>query len=117
MAEASRWNTRLVGFDLQYLAALVNLMPDWMLYLFVALFGLFVLLLLNGVRIWWPRVRPRRPKLHWGWAADCELTSSAVFNESMITFRNVRDFHWRTNQPVQAGGGGELGEVADLIGG
>ena len=73
-------------------------MADWILYLVLGLGGFIGLLILNGVRIWWTRVRPRQPKLHADWAADCELTTSAVFNDSMITFRNVRDFHWRTTR-------------------
>ena len=71
-------------------------MADWILYVFLGLGAVIGLLILNGFRIWWTRVRPRQPKLHADWAADCELTTSAVFNDSMITFRNVRDFHWRT---------------------
>ena len=73
-------------------------MADWMVYLLLGLGGLVALLLLNGFRIWWTRVRPRQPKLHADWAADCEHITSAVFNDSIITFRNVRDFHWRTTR-------------------
>ena len=48
-------------------------MADWMLYLFFGLGGFVGLLILNGVRIWWTLVRPRQPKLHADWAADCNL--------------------------------------------
>ena len=73
-------------------------MSDWLMYLLIGIGAIVGLLLLNGVWIWWTRVRPRQPTLHADWASDCELTSSAVFNDSMITFRNVRDFHWRTTK-------------------
>ena len=80
------------------MATMVSSVPDWMYYIILGLAGFVLFLLLNGFRIWWTRVRPRQPKLHADWASDCRLTSSAVFNDSKITFKNVRNFHWRTTK-------------------
>ena len=96
--ESIQMDTRLVGFDLQHLAALVNLMAEWMLYVLLALFGFIVSLVAQWCSHLVDAYTAAQPKLHADWAADCELTSSAVFNDSMITFRNVRDFHWRTTR-------------------
>ena len=87
-----------MGYNLQHLAKVVIELPTWLTYVLLSIAGLFILLLLNGAWIWWTRVRPRQPKLNANWASDCELTSSAIFNDSQITFRNVRDFHWRTTK-------------------
>ena len=80
------------------MATMVNDLPTWIIYVLSLLGVIIALLFLNGIWIWYTRIRPRQPKLHANWASDCEFTPSAVFNDSHITFRNVRDFHWRTTK-------------------
>ena len=80
------------------MATMVKDLSTWIMYVLSLLGVVIALLFLNGLWIWYTRIRPRQPKLHANWASDCEFTPSAVFNDSRITFRNVRDFHWRTTK-------------------
>ena len=57
-------------------------------------FGLLILSLL----IWLLRVRPRQPQLDAEWNSDCEMITTAAFDGSKITFKNVRNFFWRTTR-------------------
>ena len=61
----------------------------------IALAGLFFLRL---AYVWWTRIRPLRPKLDLIWAADCEHLTTAQVDGNDITFKMVRDFHWRTTR-------------------
>ena len=48
--------------------------------------------------VWFIRVRPRQPQLEAVWNSDCELITTADIDDTKITFRNVRDFFWRTTK-------------------
>ena len=48
--------------------------------------------------IWFIRVRPRKPQTDAQWNSDCEFVTSTTIEGSKITFRNVRDFFWRTTR-------------------
>jgi len=48
--------------------------------------------------IWFIRVRPRKPQLDAKWNSDCEFLTTTATEGSKITFRNVRDFFWRTTR-------------------
>lgn len=48
--------------------------------------------------IWFIRVRPRKPQLDAKWNSDCEFLTTTTIEGSKITFRNVRDFFWRTTR-------------------
>ena len=48
--------------------------------------------------VWFIRVRPRQPQLEAVWNPDCELITTADIDDTKITFRNVRDFFWRTTK-------------------
>jgi len=55
-------------------------------------------LVLRLVYVWNTRIRPLQPSLDLEWAADCEHLTTATVEGSTITFRNVRDFTWRTTR-------------------
>lgn len=48
--------------------------------------------------IWFIRVRPRKPQIDAKWNSDCEFLTTTTIEGSKITFRNVRDFFWRTTR-------------------
>ena len=75
-----------------------DFMQDWLSITLLVCAGIIGLMSLHGLWLWWTRVRPKQPRLNADWQSDCEFISSAEFNDSMITFRNVRDFHWRTTR-------------------
>lgn len=60
--------------------------------------GLLVLLSARLFYVWYTRIRPLEPSLELIWAADCEHITTAAVEDGVITFRNVRDFHWRTTR-------------------
>ena len=100
--ESIRWNTRLVGFT--YNIWRVGEFDGRMdAYVLLVLFGFIAsccsMVLASGGRAYCER----QPSCMQIGVSDCELTSSAVFNDSMITFRNVRDFHWRTTHRDENG--------------
>ena len=55
-------------------------------------------LVLRLIYVWNTRIRPLQPSLDLEWAADCEHLTTATVEGSTITFRNVRDFTWRTTR-------------------
>ena len=55
-------------------------------------------LVLRLIYVWHTRIRPLQPSLDLEWAADCEHLTTATVEGSTITFRNVRDFTWRTTR-------------------
>ncbi len=48
--------------------------------------------------IWLVKVRPRIPQNEAEWNSDCEFLTTTTIDGDMITFRNVRDFFWRTTR-------------------
>ncbi|MDC0285786.1 DUF4105 domain-containing protein [Candidatus Poseidoniaceae archaeon] len=75
-----------------------DFLQDWILISLIVVGCVIGLMSLHGLWLWWTRVRPKQPRLNADWQSDCEFISSAEFEDSMITFRNVRDFHWRTTR-------------------
>ena len=55
-------------------------------------------LVLRLIYVWNTRIRPLQPSLDLEWAADCAHLTTATVEGSTITFRNVRDFTWRTTR-------------------
>ena len=55
-------------------------------------------LVLRLIYVWNTRIRTLQPSLDLEWAADCEHLTTATVEGSTITFRNVRDFTWRTTR-------------------
>ena len=55
-------------------------------------------LVLRLIYVWNTRIGPLQPSLDLEWAADCEHLTTATVEGSTITFRNVRDFTWRTTR-------------------
>ena len=55
-------------------------------------------LVLRLIYVWNTRIRPLQPSLDLEWAADCKHLTTATVEGSTITFRNVRDFTWRTTR-------------------
>ena len=58
----------------------------------------FLLIIAISTIIWFIRVRPRKPQLDAKWNSDCEFLTTTTTEGSKITFRNVRDFFWRTTR-------------------
>ena len=63
----------------------------------IALVALLVVVFLP-LLIWFIRVRPRQPQLVANWNSDCEFITTTNLVDSKITFRNVRNFFWRTTK-------------------
>lgn len=63
----------------------------------VSLGALLVVVFLS-LMIWFIRVRPRQPQLTANWNSDCEFITTTEIVDSKITFRNVRNFLWRTTK-------------------
>ena len=47
-----------------------------------------------GLLLWWHRLRPSNDRK---WADDVSHMTTGLVQDSRITLRNVRNFHWRTN--------------------
>lgn len=62
------------------------------------LVALLTLLSARLLYVWYTRIRPLEPSLELTWAADCEHITTATVEDGVITFHNVRDFHWRTTR-------------------
>lgn len=60
--------------------------------------GTVLAVVLLSFMVWFIRVRPRQPQLEAVWNSDCELITTADIDDTKITFRNVRDFFWRTTK-------------------
>ena len=63
----------------------------------IALVALLVVVFLP-LLIWFIRVRPRQPQLVANCNSDCEFITTTDLVDSKITFRNVRNFFWRTTK-------------------
>jgi len=63
---------------------------------FVAL--LVTLVILRMIYVWMFIIRPRKPKTDADWRPDCKFQGEAIFDGSQITFKNVRNFLWRTTK-------------------
>ena len=50
------------------------------------------------ILIWLVKVRPRTPQNDAEWNSDCEFLTTTTAEGNTITFRNVRDFFWRTTR-------------------
>ena len=48
--------------------------------------------------IWTTKIRPLKPKTEANWRSDCEFHGQAIIDGTKITFKNVRDFFWRTTK-------------------
>lgn len=72
----------------------MNLVSTWME---LALGALLIVVFLP-LFIWFIRVRPRQPQLDADWNSDCEFITTTDLVDSKITFRNVRNFFWRTTK-------------------
>ena len=48
--------------------------------------------------IWTTKIWPLKPKLEANWRSDCEFHGQAIIDGTKITFKNVRDFFWRTTK-------------------
>ncbi|DAC31054.1 MAG TPA: DUF4105 domain-containing protein, partial [Candidatus Poseidoniales archaeon] len=72
-------------------------MAQWlMIFAYVVAFKITVIGLC--VLIWMVRVRPRVPQLDANWNSDCEKTTTAEIEGSVIRYSNIRDFFWRTTR-------------------
>lgn len=60
--------------------------------------GTVLAVVLLSFMVWFIRVRPRQPQLEAVWNSDCELITTADIDDTKITFRNVRNFFWRTTK-------------------
>lgn len=58
----------------------------------------FTSLVILCIVIWFIRVRPRKPQKEANWNSDCEFVTTTTIEGDKITFRNVRDFFWRTTR-------------------
>mgnify|MGYP000420785172 FL=1 len=57
-----------------------------------------LLFIVISVLLWFIRIRPRKPQIDAKWNSDCEYVTTTTTEGSTITFRNVRDFFWRTTR-------------------
>ena len=72
-------------------------MAQWLMILaYVAAFKISFIVLC--VLIWMIRVRPRVPQLDADWNSDCEKTTTAEIDGSVIRYSDIRDFFWRTTR-------------------
>ncbi|RJU82650.1 MAG: DUF4105 domain-containing protein [Candidatus Poseidoniales archaeon] len=60
--------------------------------------GVLLVVVFLPLMIWFIRVRPRQPQLTANWNSDCEFITTTEIVDSKITFRNVRNFLWRTTK-------------------
>jgi hypothetical protein len=71
---------------------------DWIRIALFVVGAVASVLVLRLLYVWNTRIRPLQPSLDLEWAADCEHLTTATVDGSTITFRNVRDFTWRTTR-------------------
>ena len=67
----------------------------WVLFTVSAVFSILVL---RGLYIWFFRISKRTPKTSAEWSGDCAKLCTATIDGSKISFKNVRDFTWRTTK-------------------
>ncbi len=56
------------------------------------------LIILRMIYVWMFIIRLRKPKIEADWRPDCKFHGEAIIDGTKITFKNVRDFFWRTTK-------------------